>query len=396
MSNNRFRVFCSALVALLSTALVLQGCALPVKQVDSLERGEAQYAGLDDPNYHTYLQESVYEQVVEELDSEEYLVGNVEVRYISREYLRELSYNSQENIFFGYSLAELDEYYDGEKYVFTAEDGETTTQTFNSIQDARFDETIENIAIGGSVILVCVTVSAVAAPAAPAVSMIFVASAKGAAAFGALNGAIGAVSAGVAKQIETGNFEEALKEAAYVGSEGFKMGTIAGAVTGGSAKASSIKGMTKNGLTWNEAAKIQKESKWPASIIGEIKNLDEYQIYEDAGLRAVKINGRDILVPDIDWNAKFKSPDGAVKTNLERMQAGLTPLDPNGVPYQVHHVAQNPDGVFAILTERQHIGNNGVLNTLGKKGVPHEGEFQKQKRELWKGLAELVLEEVGK
>ncbi len=390
MMKRSFRAVRSALVIALSFLLVLQGCALPAKHDEPVAHDEVQFTELDDPNYHSYLQDSVYNQVVESLDSEDYLVGNVEVKYISKEYLNELSFNSKENIFFGYSLSALDELYEGEKYVFTVEDGKTTTQAFNSIKDTRFDETIENVAVGGGIILICVTVSAVAAPAAPAVSAIFAAGAKGAAALGAIDGAVGTVAAGVAKQVETGNIEEALKEAAFVGSEAFKMGAVAGAVSGGASKASSLKSMTGNGLTLNEAAKVQKESKWPAEVISKLKSVDEYDLYKNAGLRSTKINGKTILSRDIDYQAKFKKADGSFETNLERMLDGRAPLDPTGKPYELHHVNQENDGVLAILTEKEHRskGNYGTLHESRRSSEILRDDFNEVRKQFWKEFAQ--------
>lgn len=386
----------TALAVVLSAALILQGCAYPSGRAQRVGEGEAQgqeevrYSGLDDPDLHAHLQESVYEQVIESLDSEEYLVGNVEVTYVSKEYLRELSYNSQENVFFGYSLSGLDELYEGEKYVFMVEDGETTTQAFNSIRDARFDETIENIAVGGGVILVCVTVSAVAAPAAPVVSAIFAASTKGAVALGALDGAISAVSVGIVTQISTGNFEETLKDAAHAGSEAFKMGAVAGAVSGGAAEAASLKKMTKNGLTMNQAAKVQKDSKWPPEVIAKLKSVDEYELYKKAGLRSTKINGKTILSRDIDIHAKFKKADGSFETNLQRMLDGRAPLDPTGKSYELHHVNQENDGVLAILTKKEHRGkgNSGILHDSKKDSEIIRDDFDKVRAQFWKDFAQ--------
>lgn len=378
-----------ALAFVLCVVLALQGCTFSAEQIREGSHEEAEFCELDDPNFHAYLQESVYEQVVESLDSEDYLVGNVEVKYISKEYLKELSFNNQENIFFGYSLADLNEFYAGEKYVFTAEDGKTITQVFNSVEDTRFDDTINNIAVGGGVILVCVTISAVSAPAAPAVSVIFAGSAKGAALFGASSGMMSALSAGLAKQIETGNYGEALKEAAYAGSEGFKMGAIAGAVSGGAAKASSLKGMTKNGLTWNEAAKIQNESKWSPEIITKLKSTDEYSLYEKAGLYPQQLEGKTILSRDIDIYAKFEKADGTMETNLQRMLNGRAPLDPTGKPYELHHVNQEKDGILAILTRQEHRGKGspGILNEIGKESEIVRDEFDKVRVHFWKEFA---------
>lgn len=390
MMKRSLRAARAVLVVLLSSALVLQGCAFPAGRSQTTATEEVQFADLDDPELHSHLQESVYEQVVESLDSEEYLVGNVDVTYISKEYLKESSFNSQDNIFFGYSLAALDELYEGEKYIFTVEDGEMTTQAFNSIRDTRFDETIENIAVGGGVVLVCVTVSAVAAPAAPAVNVIFAGSAKGAVALGALDGAVSAVAAGAAKQIETGNFGEALKEAAFAGSEAFKMGAVAGAVSGGAAKAVSLKNMTHNGLTMNQAAKVQKESKWPAEVIAKLKSFDEYDLYKNAGLRSTKLNGKAVLSRDIDFKAKFEKADGSFETNLDRMLDGRAPLDPTGKPYELHHVNQENDGVLAILTRKEHRGkgNYGTLHESGKSSEIIRDDFDEVREQFWKDFAQ--------
>lgn len=390
MMKRSLRAARAVLVVLLSSALVLQGCAIPAGRSQTTATEEVQFVDLDDPELHSHLQESVYEQVVESLDSEEYLVGNVDVTYISKEYLKESSFNSQDNIFFGYSLAALDELYEGEKYIFTVEDGETTTQAFNSIRDTRFDETIENIAVGGGAVLVCVTVSAVAAPAAPAVSVIFAGSAKGAMALGALDGAVSAVAAGAAKQIETGDFGEALKEAAFAGSEAFKMGAVAGAVSGGAAKAVSLKNMTHNGLTMNQAAKVQKESKWPAEVIAKLKSFDEYDLYKNAGLRSTKLNGKAVLSRDIDFKAKFEKADGSFETNLDRMLDGRAPLDPTGKPYELHHVNQENDGVLAILTRKEHRGkgNYGTLHESGKSSEIIRDDFDEVREQFWKDFAQ--------
>jgi len=89
------------------------------------------------------------------------------------------------------------------------------------------------------VILVCVTVSVVSggvgAPAA--VSMIFASAAKTGTVYALSSGTISAVAAGTITGIQTGDFEEAKKAAALVGSEGFKWGAITGVITGGATKA---------------------------------------------------------------------------------------------------------------------------------------------------------------
>ncbi len=193
-----------------------------------------EFTGLDDTALATYLEDSVYSELVSELNSADYFVENVSALYVSKEYLEEIDYNSQENIYFGFKLSELDEVFQGTRYVFTlGDDGSTTVREFQKYDDT-YDRVIRNVIIGSGVILLCVTVSAVTGGlGAPAVSLIFAASAKTGAIMGLSSGLFSGVSAGVIKGIETGNMEEAVKAAALAGSDSFKWGAITGAITGG-------------------------------------------------------------------------------------------------------------------------------------------------------------------
>ena len=126
-----------------------------------------------------------------------------------------------------------------------------------------FDKVVRNVAIGTGIILLCVTVSAVSGGVAPAVSMIFAASAKTGAISSLTGGLFSGVAAGVVKGIETEDFDEVLKSAALAASDGFMWGAITGTVMGGAFETYALKGATRNGFTMNQAAKIQKETKYP-------------------------------------------------------------------------------------------------------------------------------------
>lgn len=91
--------------------------------------------------------------------------------YISKEYLEEAASISQSNVYFGYTIAELDEIFQGTRYIFTlGDDGTTAVQELQVVDDHTAETMLRNIAIGTGVILVCVTVSVVSAGAgAPAV-----------------------------------------------------------------------------------------------------------------------------------------------------------------------------------------------------------------------------------
>ena len=145
---------------------------------------DVKFTGMSDENLLPYIEDTVYSQLVTDLDSDEFFIEDVSAVYVSQEYLTELAYNSQENVFFGYSLSGLDEYFQGTRYVFTVDDnGQTTVEPLQVVKDTTYEQLLKNVAVGTGVILVCVTVSAVTGGlgTAPAVSMIFAVAAKTAA-----------------------------------------------------------------------------------------------------------------------------------------------------------------------------------------------------------------------
>ena len=401
------------LVLLLTLAMALQGCggiqpsstssdpapteseALGAKDTSSkASKGttpapDVEFSGLDDENLQRYLRDTLYTALVEDLDSDQYYVENVDTKYISKEYLKELAANSKENIYFGYTLSSLEQQFQGTKYVFTVgDDGHTIVHAFEDYDDT-YDRVVQNVAIGTGVILVCVTVSAVTGGVAPTVSMVFAVSAKTAAGAAVSGGAIGGSMAGISTAISTGDVSKAIDAAALGGSEGFKWGAIVGAVTGGAGEFSALRGATRNGLTINEAATIQKDAKYPLEIIRRFKSMDEYNIYKDAGLEAKLVNGKSALVRPIDPTIR----DGNGLTNIERMKRGLAALDVEGNPYELHHVAQEKDGILAILTKAEHRGEGSfskLHDLMRGSDVNHGSEWAKEREGFWKSLAETL------
>ena len=159
---------------------------------------EPEFNSLNDEELMTYVEDAIYSELVSTLNSDEYYIENVSAVYISQEYIDELTYNSKSNVYFGYTLEEIDAQFQGTRYVFTlGEDGDTVVQPFEAYDDT-YEQIIKNVAIGTGVILVCVTVSVVTAGAgAPAVSLIFATAAKTGTIMALSSGAIGGVSAGV-------------------------------------------------------------------------------------------------------------------------------------------------------------------------------------------------------
>jgi hypothetical protein len=336
------------------------------------------------------VKDNVYLEVVRSLNSEDYYVENVDTVYISKEYLEELSYNSQANIFFGYTLEEIEETYGDSRYVFTVDDeGNTVVQPFEDYDDT-YDQIIKNVAIGTGVILVCVTVSAVTAGAgAPAVSLIFATSAKTGTVMALSSGALGGVATGLITGIETGDMNEAVKAGALAGSDNFKWGAITGVIAGGASETvkytkamNALKGAELN-ISMQEAASIQMETGYPTKVISQFHSMEEYQVFKDAGLKAKMVNGEIALVrSDIDLTIV----DEYGRTNLQRMQLGLSPLDSAGNSYELHHIGQKADATLAILTQSEH--DSASLHGFKTISEIDRNVFATQRKNFWKTMAQ--------
>lgn len=396
---------------LLSITMILTGCTQNHTQSPSVESTtesisdivpemaewieiQPEYASLSDENLLIQVEDLIYRETVNALNSEEYVVENVSAVYISKEYIEEVAFNSQSNVYFGYTLAELDEVFQGSRYIFTlGDDGNTTVQELQAIDNNVTETMIKNIAIGTGVILICVTVSIVSAGVgAPAVSMIFAASATTAKAFAVSSAVFGGISAGVVRGLETGSFEEALKAAALGSTEGFKWGAISGAIVGGGSEAFLLNVGTKGGLTMNEVAVIQCDSQYPVEVIARFNSIEQYEICKSAGLSAKMVNGKTALVRQIDLDYVDELTG---KTNLQLMQDGYAPYDPTGQKYQLHHIGQMNDSPLAILTQAEHTGNGNhtiwhVL-TEGFENPAKQPAWPKIKSDFWKSYANQVV-----
>ena len=396
---------------ILSIVMLLTGCsqAQPQKAADDqaepptvstkddtinaeliVKETEPQFTALDDEQLLVHVEDLVYREAVAAFDSEEYFIENVSAVYISKEYLDEVAFNSQSNIYFGYTLAELDKIFQDTKYIFTlSESGMTTVQELQEIEDVSTETMLKNVAIGSGVILVCVTVSVVSAGVgAPAVSMIFAASATTAKTFAISSTVFGGISAGVVRGIETRDFNEALEAAAMGATEGFKWGAISGAIVGGATQGYSLYGAAKQtNFTMNQYAQIQQETGYPLDVIKQFHTMDEYQAFRNANLKPVVVGNKTALIKtDID----FTRVDAKGRTNLERMRQGLAPQDSNGISYELHHVGQKKDGTLAIMSQVEH--DNPAIHGFLQKTEAHAAgtNWDAERQAFWKAFAELV------
>lgn len=241
------------------------------------------FSDFADPQFLQYVNDCVYAGLVDQFDSENYVIEGVESVYISQEYLDEVAYNSKANIFFGYTLEDIDKIYQGKAYVFTfGNDGTTAVQPFDDYDDT-YEHVIKNVAVGTGVILVCVTVSiATGGAGLSPVSMVLAASAKTATAMALSSGTIGSLSAGIIEGIQSQNFDSAIKSAALAGSEGFKWGAISGAFIGGAQKVCAINRASKAIEGAREFAKgaVEIPDDVPAWRQAELRALNEQGGYE--------------------------------------------------------------------------------------------------------------------
>lgn len=366
------------------------GTASELSGTIELKETEPDFKGLDDPGLPAYIESTVYSSLVQSLDSDEFFVENVEAVYISREYIDELTYNSQSNIFFGYSLQELDQQFQGDRYVFTlGADGETIVTKMETVYDDSSERILKNVVTGGGVILLCVTVSTVTAGAgAPAISMIFAASAKTGTTFALSSAALGGAAAAITTGYQTHDFEAALEAGLLSGSEGFKWGAISGAVIGGASEAKALYGAAKQTrFTMNQYAKIQKESGYPLDVIKQFHSMKEYEVFRDANLKPAMVGNKSVLIKtDIDLTRL----DSKGRTNLQRMREGLAPKDSNGVSYELHHIGQKKDGTLAILSQSEH-DNPAIHGFLERTEAHAPGtDWDSERRKIWKAFAAMV------
>ena len=338
---------------LLCGCLALYGCGVPQGAVPAgaedapfAADATAEFPSLSSPELLDSMEGDIYSSLIDDLGSDEYFVENVEAVYVSQEYLDELDFNSQENLYFGYKLSDITEAFGNEPYVFTlGDDGETQVAPFDPYNDT-WDKVIGNVAMGSGVILVCVTVSVVTGGAGlPAVSAIFAVSAKTGTLVALSEGAISGAIAGVVTGVQTRDIKESVEASALAASEGYKWGAIMGAAAGGLGEAVALRGASTNGLSYSEAAAIQQESKYPVDVIKGFQTTEQYEICKNAGLTVDKVSNKAALVREIDLGY---TKDGV--TNLERMLNGRAPLDATGTAYELHHIGQKTDSTLAILT----------------------------------------------
>ena len=349
------------LALLLISVLILTACSSGDKSdsaeppdetaLQQVEEQDIESLNLDDPELLQYVQDNVYATLEDELSSENYIVEDVKAVYVSKEYLEELEYNSKANIYFGFTLADIEAQFAGEKYVFTlGDDGNTVVKQFEPYDDTN-EKLLKDVAIGTGVILLCVTVSVATGGAGlPAVSMVFAASAKTGAVMAVSSGAIGGVAAGVTTGIQTKDFDQATKAAKEAAGEGFKWGAITGVIAGGASEVITL----KNATSAADAAEgvVSANSKVPNPRESELRALKKFGGEEQVSYlngERVPISTQNATRPDIvretksgleaievkNYNLANKSNRNTLYKELERQVTARVENMPPGTSQRV-------------------------------------------------------------
>lgn len=200
----------------------------------TLEDLEAACVGPNDPNFLCLVENAVWGDLSSAIDSEQYFVTDVQTVYVSPEYLEELAYNSQANVYFGYTLDELDEMFGDTRYVFDlGEDGQTVVREFAPYSDefgAAALGILKDVGIGTGAVLCWVTLGAVTPVAGlpTAVTALCVFGAHSVVSVAAMSAAVEGVFSGVITAVETRSVSAAVGAVPKGMASGFKWGAIAG------------------------------------------------------------------------------------------------------------------------------------------------------------------------
>lgn len=114
--------------------------------------------------------------------------------------------------------------------------------------------------------------------------------------------------------------------------------------------------------------------------------MNEYEIYRDAGLQEAEIGGKKCLIrSDIDWAQK----DAMGRTNRERAEQGLSPINKDGKVIELHHIGQHADSPLAELTPEEHRGkgNDTILHDKTKESEIDRQAFAVERSAHWEARA---------
>ena len=89
---------------------------------------------------------------------------------------------------------------------------------------------------------------------------------------------------------------------------------------------------------------------------------------------------------DIDWEQK----DAMGRTNKERAEQGLSPINKEGKVIELHHIDQHADSPLAELTQEEHRGkgNDSILHDKTKESEIDRQAFFCERSDHWAARAQ--------
>ena len=270
---------------------------------------------LSQEEMNQFISDTALAEMEYRLESDEYKLESVDVVYLSKEYVDELEYNSKENVFFGYTLSELDQQFAGQKYIFTlGENGETIVKVIEN-NDKYLETVIKNVAIGAGVIVVLITVSVVTSGAgtAPVVQVlhgICVAGAQKGLLGAALGTCIGGIGSGIAEYAKTGDTSRIAESMLVGASYGFEIGAISGAAIGVGTKSYDLYKASKSILDPYKAEQVAADF-YKGEMQKAFKNGVEVSVSETGHTRPDVIR----TIGDTIEAIEVKTYDLSTKTN---------------------------------------------------------------------------------
>lgn len=140
--------------------------------------------------------------------------------------------------------------------------------------------------------------------------------------------------------------------------------------------------IAKEGLNNDEKVKIKEETGWSDEVVNLISSWKEYEIYKNTELTETEIGGKHCLIRnDIDWEQK----DAMGRSNKERAEQGLSPINKDGKVIELHHIGQHADSPLAELTQEEHRGkgNDTILHDKTKESEIDRQAFAGERSEHW-------------
>ncbi|MBL0638948.1 hemagglutinin repeat-containing protein [Aeromonas veronii] len=163
---------------------------------------------------------------------------------------------------------------------------------------------------------------------------------------------------------------------------------VAEAVTPGGIGAAGAIGVGKTAAEAT-AAKAEAIATRVAKSTDENINIAKYfgQERKYWSSKPVEINGNKVYQRNDLFNPN--AIDARGRTNIQRMEKGLAPLDSNGDSINLHHMLQRQDGPLAEVTQRFHTDNRRVIHINSNEtpsGIDRD-VFNKWRSDYWKQRA---------